>query len=156
VTAAVSGLGGHPVLTPGGPALDFSVTVRNGTGQGLQDIQPLVSMGHCSCSQSGAAMMPTGTLQLRNPSTGVWQSIDYDTEGTGMDFSFVNQISGVALAAGASRTFDYRVALVKSSTAGSQPTRDGSGTIDVTVQQLPAHTAFAPAISTPVYVNTAA
>lgn len=156
VTAVVSGLGTHPVLTPGGAAVGFTVTVHNGTGQALKDIQPLVSMGHCSCSSGGAGLMPAGTLQLRNATTDAWQTIPYDAEGTGTDFAYVDQIPGVALAAGASETFSYRVALVKSTAQGSQPVRNGSSTIDVTVQQLPAHSAFAPAVASPVYVTTAA
>jgi hypothetical protein len=155
VTAVFSGLGGHPVLTPGGPALDFSVTVHNGTGQALRDIQPLISMGHCSCSSGGAAMMPAGTLELRNPATGDWQRISYDAEGTGMDFSYVDQISGVALAAGASETFGYRVALLAGTpVAGAPPLRNGSGTVNVDVQQLPAHTDLAPGVAATVWVTT--
>ncbi|MBC3843202.1 hypothetical protein GXW82_32350 [Streptacidiphilus sp. 4-A2] len=133
------------MLTPGGAALDFEVTVHNGSGTGYTDIQPLISMGHCSCGGGGAAMMPQGTLKLWNTASGSWQTIPYDAEGTGMDFSFVDQISGVALAAGADETFRYQVALSKP----AHPVSNGSGTIDVTVQQLPAHTALIPTASTP-------
>jgi hypothetical protein len=149
LTVAFSGLGAHPVLTPGGAALDFEVTVHNGSGTGYTDIQPLISMGHCSCGGGGAAMMPQGTLKLWNTASGSWQTIPYDAEGTGMDFSFVDQISGVALAAGADETFRYQVALSKP----AHPVSNGSGTIDVTVQQLPAHTALIPTASTPVQVQ---
>ncbi len=149
VTAVISGLGAHPVLTPGGAALVFEVSVHNGSGQTYQDIQPLVSMGHCSCSPGGASMMPSGTLRLWNTGTGSWQTIPYDAEGTGADFGYVNQIPGVELAAGASETFKYQVALAKT----THPLTSGSGTIDVQVQQLPGHTALSPDSHTPVYVT---
>jgi hypothetical protein len=154
VTAVISGLGAHPVLTPGGPALSFAVTVHNGTGNALKDIQPLVAMGHCSCESGGGSPMPPGTLQLLDPGTGHWQSIFYDTEGTGMDYSYVNQISGVGLAAGASETFDYRVALTnRPLPKGAQPVHDGSSIIDVIVQQLPGHTTLSHDVYAPVYVT---
>jgi len=154
VTAVISGLGAHPVLTPGGPAISFAVTVHNGTGNALKDIQPLVAMGHCSCESGGGSPMPPGTLQLLDPGTGHWQSIFYDTEGTGMDYSYVNQISGVGLAAGASETFDYRVALTnRPLPKGAQPVHDGSSIIDVIVQQLPGHTTLSHDVYTPVYVT---
>lgn len=149
LTAALSGLGAHPVLAPGGPALVFEVSVHNGTGRAYQDIQPLISMGHCSCSPGGASMMPNGTLQLWNSGTGSWQSIPYDAQSTGADFGYVNQIPGVTLAAGASETFKYQVALSKTTRALTA----GSGTVDVQVQQLPAHTALTPDVYAPVYVT---
>ncbi|QMU66965.1 hypothetical protein [Streptacidiphilus sp. P02-A3a] len=149
LTAVFSGLGARPVLTPGGPALVFEVSVHNGTGQAYQDIQPLISMGHCSCSPGGASIMPSGTLRLWNTGTDGWRTLTYDAEGTGTDFSYVDQIPGLTLAAGASETFTYQVAL----SATTHPLTSGSGTVNVQVQQLPGHTALTPDVSTPVYVT---
>ena len=52
----VSDLPTDPVLVFGGQPAKFTVTLRNGSDGTYRDISPLVSIGHCSCRNTGAAL----------------------------------------------------------------------------------------------------
>src|SRR5215467_14487664 len=60
LTVTISGLPANAVLVFGGQPATFTVTLRNGSGSTYRDITPLVSIGHCSCSTSGASLAPAG------------------------------------------------------------------------------------------------
>ena len=56
LTDKVSGLPTDPVLVFGGQPAKSTVTLRNGSDSTYRDISPLVSIGHCSCRNTGAAL----------------------------------------------------------------------------------------------------
>jgi hypothetical protein len=114
--------------------VSFTVTVTNAAGHGYSDLGPLVSLSHCACTRS--SLFPAGTLQERSPD-GSWQNISYDIEGFGTDFRYVTQQPGIQLGAGTSESFGYRIALSPATSA--QVTR-GTAEVDVTLEELPAHT----------------
>jgi hypothetical protein len=149
LTAAISGLPAAPVLAFGGPPAQFTVTLRNGSGSTYRDITPLVSIGHCSCSTSPAAVAPAGTLQELDPSTGDWRPVSYVTEGTGMDYLLAGTVqqSPVTLAPGATASFTFKLALAP--LADQPPTeRAGRTSVDVTVLTMPARKQLGPSPTT--------
>jgi hypothetical protein len=118
-------------LKPGGPAAEFTVTIKNNLGSTVADIAPVVSLSHCSCSTSAAApMMPQGTLELWDSSSGTWNSVVYDREGSGMDFITITPVPAFDLAAGQAVSFKFRLALSASQLV---PVQNGSGAVDVTI-----------------------
>lgn len=144
LTVTITGLPADPVLVFGGQPATFTVTLRNGSGSTYRDITPLVSIGHCSCSTSPAALAPLGTLAELDPSTGNWRTVDYVTEGTGMDYLLANivQQPPFTLAPGATASFTFRLAFA--SLAAQQPSvvRTGQTSIDVTVVTVPSRKAI--------------
>jgi hypothetical protein len=152
LTATVTILGGGSGLVPGGPAVRFRVTVTNRSAQTYSNLLPLVSLGHCSCTAN--TLFPAGTLQERESTSNVWQTIPYDVEGFGTDYLKANEPGGIQLISpGGVATFEYRVALKPASSA--QVTR-GQATLDVTLVTLPGHTpvGLAPSGSAPVAVQS--
>jgi hypothetical protein len=153
------GLAGDPTLDFGGQPTQFTVTLRNGSGRTYRNITPLLSIEHCSCNaSSGAAPAPAGTLEELAPETGQWASVDYDTEGTGMDYLLAAAVQQqpVTLAPGEAETFTFRVAF---SPLTSQYTKDsghGQTGIDVTTIEMPSREVVVPVVGTPVNVATAA
>ena len=145
LTAAISGLPAAPVLAFGGQSAKFTVTLRNGSGSTYRDITPLVSIGHCSCSTSPAAVAPAGTLQELDPSTGNWRPVSYVTEGTGMDYLLASTVqqSPVTLAPGVTASFTFRLALAP--LADQSPTeRAGQASVDVTLVRVPSRALLGP------------
>ncbi len=137
---------------PGGSPVRFTVTVTNGSAQPYSNILPLVSLSHCSCTAN--TLFPAGTLQERESTSNVWQTIPYDVEGFGTDYLNVMEPGGIQMISpGATATFEYRVALNPATSA--QVTR-GTGAFDVTLIQLPGHTqiGLSPAASAPVDVQS--
>jgi hypothetical protein len=150
LTAAVTILGAQDGLLPGGPPVQFTVTVTNHSAQTYGNILPLVSLGHCTCTAS--ALFPAGTMQERESTSNAWQAIPYDVEGFGTDFLQADEPGGIqSLSPGGMATFEYRVALTLA--AGAQLTQ-GTGSIDVTLLELPGRQPAGPvpAASAKVYV----
>jgi hypothetical protein len=140
---------------PWAAPLQFTVTVRNATARPYRDITPLVSIGHCTCSNSPAAPAPDGTLAELGPVTGTWRPVFYEPEGTGMDYILANVVQQPAftLDAGAAASFTFRMAF---SARQGLTLHAGQTAIDVTVLRLPARTWIGnrPAASVPVTVLT--
>jgi hypothetical protein len=135
LTATVTILGGGSGLVPGGPAVRFRVTVTNKSAQTYSNLLPLVSLGHCTCTAN--TLFPAGTLQERESTSNVWQTIPYDVEGFGTDYLKADEPGGIQLISpGGVATFEYRVALKPATSA--QVTR-GQATLDVTLITLPGH-----------------
>jgi hypothetical protein len=110
LSVTISGLPRHPALTLGGPAVSFTVTIRNGTTKVQRNVAPVVAIDHCTCSHTPVELGPAGTLQEFDQATGKWRTVTYDLEGTGMDYLGIVQQSPVTLAPGASDNFKYRLA----------------------------------------------
>jgi hypothetical protein len=134
---AITGLPSTPTLAVGGAALEFTVTISNVSGQTYTNITPLVSLGHCSCTGGMTSPAPAGTLQLRQPD-GTWQTIQCVREGTGMDYLGQTQMPGLTLVDGATVSFTYRLSL---NATQQPPVHNGQTIIDVTIVNLPDHTA---------------
>jgi len=152
LTATVTILGGGSGLVPGGPAVRFRVTVTNKSAQTYSNLLPLVSLGHCTCTAN--TLFPAGTLQERESTSNVWQTIPYDVEGFGTDYLKADEPGGIQLISpGGVATFEYRVALKPATSA--QVTR-GQAALDVTLITLPGHTPVgqAPSGSAPIGVQS--
>ncbi len=150
LTTKIAILGASRALVPGGAPLRFMVTVTNSSTHPYGSILPLVSLGHCSCTAN--SLFPAGTLQERESTSNVWQTIQYDVEGFGTDYLNVTEPGGIQeLPPGGVATFEYRVALSPATSA--QVTR-GTANLDVTLLPLPSHTPIgnSPAASAPVEV----
>jgi hypothetical protein len=140
-------------LSPGGPALEFTVTITNGTASPIRDFTLVVSMGHCSCIQAPTSPMPAGTMQMWDAGRGKWQSVPYVTEGTGMDFLAGYLVPPFDFARGARITYQLRVAL---NAAQSATVVNGQATIDVTLEHgptLPDYRGSISAASLPITVT---
>lgn len=151
LTAKVTILGAGSGLVPGGPAVRFRVTVTNRSAQTYSNVLPLVSLGHCTCTAS--TLFPAGSLQERESTTSIWQTIPYDVEGFGGDYLKVTDPGGIQeISPGGVASFEYRVAL-KPATSAQVTT--GQGALDVTLVALPGHTPIghAPAASAPIGVQ---
>jgi hypothetical protein len=152
LAARVDILGTPTGLVPGGRYVKFLVTVTNGSTQTYSNVLPLVSLGHCSCTAN--SLFPAGKLQERESTSNVWQTIPYDVEGFGTDYLNVMEPGGIQeISPGAAAVFEYRVKLSPATSA--QVTR-GTGSLDVTLIQLPTHAQIgvSPAGSTPVDVQS--
>jgi hypothetical protein len=150
LAAQVTILGTPIGLVPAGSWVKFLVTVTNGTSQTYSNVLPLVSLGHCSCTAN--SLFPAGRLQERESTSNAWQAIPYDVEGFGTDYQNVMEPGGIQMISpGAAAVFEYRVKLSPASSA--QVTR-GTGSLDVTLIQLPGHSqiGMSPAGSTPIEV----
>jgi hypothetical protein len=136
LTAKITIIGTTTGLVPGGAAVRFIVTATNQSTRTYSNILPLVSLSHCSCTAS--TLFPAGTMQERESTTNVWQTIPYDVEGFGTDYLHVSEPGGIQeLPPGATATFEYRAALSPATSA--QVTR-GTGAFDVALIQLPSET----------------
>jgi len=139
LTVTITGLPADPVLVFGGQPATFTVTLRNGSGSTYRDISPLVSIGHCSCSTSGASLAPAGTLAELDPSTGNWHPVVYVTEGTGMDYLLAPTVQQppFTLAPGATASFTFQLAFAPLADQRPSVVRTGLTSIDVTVVTVP-------------------
>lgn len=154
LTVTVSGLPANPVLVFGGQPAKFTVTLRNGSGSTYRDITPLVSIGHCTCSTSGAELAPAGTLAELDSSTGNWRTVFYDREGTGMDWLLGNivQQSPFTLAPGAMASFTFKLAFAP--LADQSPAEHaGQTSIDVTIVGVPSRKVIGKTVYLPVTVT---
>jgi hypothetical protein len=156
LTVAISSVAADPALTFGGQPLTFTVTLQNGSGSTYRDISPLVSIGHCSCSTSGAELAPRGTLAELDSSTGNWHTVAYVTEGTGTDFLLGSpQQPPLTLVPGATASFTFRVAFAP--LADQSPTeRAGKTSVDVNIVTVPSHKQIGTEALLPVTVTKSA
>jgi hypothetical protein len=156
LTVSVSGLPADASLSYGGPPIQFTVTVSNGTATTYQDILLIVSLGHCTCSHYPSEMAPSGTLSELDTATGQWQSIFYDAEGTGMDYllSAPPQFPSLTLSSGSSASYQLELAFAPLSQQGNYGA--GQMSIDGTVVALPSRKVIgtSPAASVPLSVTT--
>jgi hypothetical protein len=97
-------------VRPGGPPIHFSVNLVN-NGADLPSVGMVVSLGHCSCSPGGAAMMPPGTMHLLDPHTHDWVEVPYVAEGTGMDYITANVMPPFPLAHGQTVEYQFEMQL---------------------------------------------
>jgi len=157
LTVAISSVAADPALIFGGQPLTFTVTLQNGSGSTYRDISPLVSIGHCSCSTSGAELAPRGTLAELDSSTGNWHPVAYVTEGTGTDFLQVSrpQQPPFTLAPGATASFTFKLAFAP--LADQSPTeRAGRTSVDVNIVTVPSHKQIGAEALLPVTVTKSA
>jgi hypothetical protein len=111
LTVSITGMPSRPVLAPGGPALEFTVDIRNGTRRAYRDITPVVAIGHCTCVSTAMGRAPAGTLQEYSLITGKWRTVYYNTVGTGTDYLNVVEQAPLTLNPGATLSFTFRVKL---------------------------------------------
>ncbi len=111
LTVTISGLPARLVLTPGGPSLEFTVNIKNGTRHAFSDITPVVAMEHCTCVSAAAQPAPAGILQEYVLATGKWRTVSYDRVGTGTAYLNVVEQVPVTLNPGATLSFTFRVRL---------------------------------------------
>lgn len=140
LTAGVVSSSGSTSLALGGSWLEVGVTVTNNSNDTIRNISPIVSLGHCTCSNTPVSAIPNGTLQVMSPTSNSWQTVFYDAEGTGMDYLLspsALQVPAFDLPAGESVKFDYRVQLKPASQqpklTGPYRLTNGSSSIDVTL-----------------------
>jgi hypothetical protein len=151
LTAKITILDTSSGLVPGGSPVRFVVTVTNSSTHPYGNLLPLVSLGHCTCTAN--SLFPAGTLQERESTSNVWQTIPYDVEGFGSDYLNVTEPGGIQeLPPGGVATFEYRVVLSPATSA--QVTR-GTANLDVTLLPLPSHAPIgsSPAASAPIDVQ---
>jgi hypothetical protein len=148
-----SSVSGKPTLHMGGAPYVFTVNIVNDTASSSSPPSTLVvSIGMCTCSTGPIPIAPTGAMGWDQ--NGVWTSIPYDREGTGMDYLGVVQGFGdFLIPSGDALHFTLRVSLDPN---GTQPTYvNGISQIHVTLVQLD-HTFFpgVPAAGIPINVAT--
>jgi hypothetical protein len=140
LTVAISGVAADPALTFGGQPLTFTVTLQNGSGSTYRDIGPLVSIGHCTCSTSPAALAPRGTLAELDSSTGNWHPVAYVTEGTGTDYLLAEpQQPPFTLAPGATASFTFKLAFAPLADQRPSVVRAGQTGVAVDIVSVLSH-----------------
>jgi len=137
IALSITGLPARRRLAPGGRALTFTVSLQNPGSRAYRDITPVISMGHCACTNTPLSLAPEGTLREREPGTGIWRRVTYNREGSGTRFLRVVQQPGFTLKPAARASFTFRVVF----SARQKPRFEaGASAIDITLVQLPAHT----------------
>lgn len=134
----ISGLPQNPTLAVGGGWLQFTATVTNGTSSTAARIAPVLALGHCDCSNPTTADAPLGQMQSLDPTTGAWHDIQFDREGTGMDYIGAVQVPATDLAPGGTRSVTYRVRI---NAQQPYPIHNGAGTIGVSIVTHPGQSA---------------
>ena len=149
VTIAASG---PTTVRPGGPPVPFNVTLLNTTTSSLAQVGLVVSLGHCSCNPSGAAMMPAGSMQMLSADTNAWVTVPYVAEGTGTDFLSQPLLAPLTLAPGQSITYQLQFQLNANQgfTVGK-----GDSAINVTMTNVTSNTPLgvSPTASLPISVE---
>ena len=137
--AATITANGSATVHLGGSAIEFTVAVTNNSDDTLRNLAPIVSLGHCSCTNAPVPTMPLGELRLRDASTGTWKTLFYDTEGSGMDYLLSSSAVPTPpfdLQAGQSATFTFRLQLDPASAnhlSGQYHLSNGTAAIDVSL-----------------------
>jgi len=111
VTVSITGMPGQPALAPGGPSLEFTVDIKNGSHRAYRDVTPVVAIDHCTCVSTAMQRAPKGTLQEYTLVGGKWRTVHYDTIGTGTAYLNVVEQTPVTLNPGATLSFTFRVRL---------------------------------------------
>jgi hypothetical protein len=143
---------GNTTVRPGGPPMRFTVTFVN-NGPDIPAVGMVVSLGHCSCGLGGAAMMPSGSMRMLDAQTNEWVDVEYDTEGTGMDYITQNLVPPFPLTHGQTVSYQLEMAL---DADPDHSVKAGTGGIDVTptVPSDPMRYGFRYAKFLPITVET--
>jgi hypothetical protein len=136
--ATITGLPQNATLATGGGWLQFTGTITNGTGSTAAEIAPVLSLGHCTCSDPDLGMAPLAQMQALDPATGAWHDIPFDREGGGMDYIGAVQVPATDLAPGATRSVTYRIQI---NARQPYPIHNGAGSIDVSIVTHPGQSA---------------
>ena len=124
---------GPTAVRPGGAPMPFSVTLVNTTTASIAQLGMVVSLGHCSCNPSGAAMMPAGTMQLQSSDTNAWVTVPYVAEGTGTDFLAQPLLAPLTLAQGQTITYQLQLQLNPNQ---NFTVNQGASAVDVTMTNI--------------------
>jgi hypothetical protein len=132
--------------------MPFSVTLVNTTSAGMAQVGMVVSLGHCSCNPSGAAMMPAGSMQMLDPDTQAWVTVPYVAEGTGTDFLSQTLVPPFVLAQGQTITYQLQLELNANQ---NFTVNQGASAIDVTMTNVTTNTPVgaSPTASLPITVG---
>jgi hypothetical protein len=143
---------GPTTVRPGGAPMPFSVTLVNTTSAGMAQVGMVVSLGHCSCNPSGAAMMPAGSMQMLDPDTQAWVTVPYVAEGTGTDFLSQTLVPPFVLAQGQTITYQLQLELNANQ---NFTVNQGASAIDVTMTNVTTNTPVgaSPTASLPITVG---
>src|SRR5262249_22982138 len=135
-----AGLPPNATLAVGGDWLQLTATITNGTSSTATQIAPVLSLGHCTCSDPDVGLPPVGQMQTLDPATGAWRDITFDPEGSGADYRDVAQVAATNLAPGATWSVTYRIRI---NAQQPRPIHAGNGLIDVSVVTHPGPSAQA-------------
>ncbi|MGO9156932.1 hypothetical protein [Mycobacterium sp.] len=143
---------GPTAVRPGGAPMPFSVTLLNTTTASIAQLGMVVSLGHCSCNPSGAAMMPAGTMQLQSSDTNAWVTVPYVAEGTGTDFLAQPLLAPLTLAQGQTITYQLQLQLNPNQ---NFTVNQGASAVDVTMTNVTTNTPIgaSPTASLPISVG---
>ena len=111
VTVSITGMPSQAALAPGGPSLEFTVDIKNGSHRAYRDVTPVVAIDHCTCVSTTMQRAPEGTLQEYTLVGGKWRTVYYNTIGTGTAYLNVVEQAPVTLNPGATLSFTFRVRL---------------------------------------------
>lgn len=117
----------------------FNVTLVNTSTTDATQVGMVVSLGHCSCSPGGAAMMPAGSMHMLDAGTNAWLTVPYVADGTGMDFLNETLVPPFVLGHGQSITYQLEMQLDADQgfTVGN-----GNSAINVTMTNVDTHTSI--------------
>jgi hypothetical protein len=124
---------GPTAVRPGGAPMPFIVTLVNTTTASISQLGMVVSLGHCSCNPSGAAMMPAGTMQLQSAETNAWVTVPYVAEGPGTDFLGQPLLAPLTLAQGQTVTYQLQLQLNQNQ---NFTVNQGASAVDVTMTNI--------------------
>ena len=132
--------------------MPFSVTLVNTTTASIAQLGVVVSLGHCSCNPSGAAMMPAGSMQMLSSDTNAWVTVPYVAEGTGTDFLAQPLLAPLTLAQG--QTIAYQLQLQLNANQ-SFTVSQGASAVDVTLTNVTTNSPIgvSPTASLPITVG---
>lgn len=135
VSAKIIDLAGAPVGDYESGWVTFTVVVSNASTADVMNFLPLVVFGPCTCDPSGGDVPPHSILQVYDSATKAWSSAASVSTDAGGHYQFEHQVLPDTLAANQSLTYQYRVTLSAKQTG----MRDGTGSIEVYLDQQPGH-----------------
>lgn len=141
LTVSITGLSSRPALAPGGPALEFTVDIKNATNRTYRDVTPVVAIERCTCVSTTRPPAPAGTLQEYSLATGQWRTVSYDRVGTGMAYLNVIEQALLTLRPGATLSFTFRVRLREAAHQPDAVHAGQTGLLVTVVRHLPGRSA---------------
>ncbi|WP_030464738.1 hypothetical protein [Kitasatospora sp. NRRL B-11411] len=129
VTAEISGLAAPAKLTTGGPAVEFTATLRNTGSTDYPSVAPLLRFDQYDGGAAPLGSVP-GTLERFDQAAGTWRPAPLP-QAAGMDYLLAAD-GPVALPKGAEVSVRYRIALAP----GLRP---GSTALHLLAVSLPDH-----------------
>ncbi|MFF2746471.1 hypothetical protein ACFVVA_13095, partial [Kitasatospora sp. NPDC058048] len=96
--------------------VSFSVTWKNNDATGTRNVAPVVSTQLYEGAPCSMIAMAEGTLERKDASG--WKKLDNLSAGTGMDYVINRKDGAFTLAAGESRTIEYRMQLSSANRPG--------------------------------------